>query len=114
MANKAEKRVGKVMWMSRVNGQMGVDSGRMCGRIWGDRVWSMQHRACRKLESTQMRVGRRLLGASNIVAEVAVQRELGWRKLEERREEMKMLFGKSGRDGRESTGDDGDGETKRG
>ena len=38
--------------------------------------------------------GRRLLGASNIVAGVAVQGDLGWRKLEERREEMKVMFGK--------------------
>ena len=37
-----------------------------------------------------MRVGRRLLRASN---SVAVQRDLGWRKLVERREEMKVLFG---------------------
>ena len=36
--------------------------------------WS---RACRKLESAQMRVGRKLLGANNIVAGVAVQGDLG-------------------------------------
>ena len=47
--------------------------------------------ACRKLKSILMRVGRRLLGASNTVARVAVQGDLGWRK---RREEMKVLFGK--------------------
>ena len=41
-----------------------------------------------------MRVGRRLLGASNTVAGVAVQGDPGWRKLVERREEMKVLFGK--------------------
>ena len=35
-----------------------------------------------------MKMGRRLLGASNTVAGVAVQGDLGWRKLEERREEM--------------------------
>ena len=29
---------------------------------------------------------------SNIVAGVAVRRDLGWRKLEERREEMTLLF----------------------
>ena len=56
--------------------------------------WSGGHSACRKLESAQMRVGRRLLGESNTVAGVAVQGDLGWRKLEERREEMKVLFGK--------------------
>ena len=41
-----------------------------------------------------MRVGRRSLGASNIVTGSAVQEDLGWRKLEERREEMKVLFDK--------------------
>ena len=38
--------------------------------------------------SQQMRVDRKLLGASNAVVRVAVQGDLGWRKLEERREEM--------------------------
>ena len=33
-----------------------------------------------KLESAQMRVGRRLLGASNTIAGVAVQGNLEWRK----------------------------------
>ena len=32
--------------------------------------------------------------ASNTLAAVAVQGDLGWRKLVERREEMKVLFGK--------------------
>ena len=36
-------------------------------------------------QSAQMKVGRRLFGTSNIVAEVAVQGDLGWQKLEERR-----------------------------
>ena len=45
---------------------------------------------CRNLEPAQMRVGRRLLGESNRVAEVAVQGDLGWGMLEERREEMKV------------------------
>ena len=55
MANKAEEWVGKVIWMSRENGQVEFDRGRMD--------------ACGKLESTQMRVGRRLLEASNRVQE---------------------------------------------
>ena len=38
-------------------------------------------------------VVRRLLGANNTVVGVAVQGDLGWRKLEERREEMKVVFG---------------------
>ena len=56
--------------------------------------WSGERSMCRKLELAQMREGRILLGARNTVAEVAVQGDLGWRKLEERREEMKVLFGK--------------------
>ena len=67
MANKAEEWVGKVMWMSRVNGQVGVDTGRMVwelimrpsvghvAEVW----WSGGCSACRKLELAQMRVGRR-------------------------------------------------------
>ena len=56
--------------------------------------WSGGRSVCKKLESAQMRVGKRFLGASNTVAGVAVQGHPGWRKLEERREEMKVLFGK--------------------
>ena len=40
-----------------------------------------------------MEMGRRSLGAGDTVAGVAVQGDLGWRKLEERREEMKVMFG---------------------
>ena len=41
-----------------------------------------------------MKIGRRLLGASNTVAGVAVQGYLRWRKLVEWREERKVMFGK--------------------
>ena len=41
-----------------------------------------------------MKMGWRFLGASNTIAGVAVQGDLGRRKLEERREEMKVMFGK--------------------
>ena len=41
-----------------------------------------------------MKMGRRLLGERNTVAGVAVPCDLGWRKQEERREEMKVMFGK--------------------
>ena len=56
--------------------------------------WSMQQKcgglsACRKLESAQMKMGRRLLGANNRVAGVVVQRDLGWR-----RDEMKVVVSK--------------------
>ena len=59
-----------MLWMSRVNGQVEVDRGRMvweliekpsverAAEVW----WSGGCSACRKLESAQMRVGRRLLG----------------------------------------------------
>ena len=101
MANKAEEWVGKVMWMSRVNGQVEVDRGRTVWELMGrpsvERAaevwWSGGRSACRKLESAQVRVCRRLL-ASNTVAGVAVHGDLDWRKLEETREEMKVLFGK--------------------
>ena len=58
-------------------------------------VWWVRGRgACRKFESSQMKMCRRLVGANNTVSGVAVQGDLGWRKLEERREEMKVMLGK--------------------
>ena len=57
-------------------------------------MWWHDGKATRaKLEATQLKVGRRLLGASKTVAGVAVQGDLGWRKLEEKREEKKLLYG---------------------
>ena len=50
--------------------------------------------ACRKLESAQIKMGRRLLGARNIEVGEAVQEDLEWSKLEERKEEIKMMFSK--------------------
>ncbi len=43
-----------------------------------------------------MEVGRRMLegGGGNTIAGVVVQGDLGWRKLEENREEMEVMFGK--------------------
>ena len=35
MANKAEEWVGKVKWMSRVNGRVEVDRGRMVVELMG-------------------------------------------------------------------------------
>ena len=99
---KAEEWIGKVIWMSRVNGQVEVDRGRMVWELLArpsmehiaEPWWIRGRSACRKLESAQMEMGWRLLGASNTVAGVAVPCDLGWRKLEERREEMKVMFGK--------------------
>ena len=48
--------------------------------------WIVGLSACRKLESSQMEMDRRLLGARN--TGMAVQGDLGWRKLEESREEV--------------------------
>ena len=68
-------------------------------------LWSGGRSVYRKMESAQMRVGRRLLGESNTVAGVVVQGDLEWRKLEE---EMKVLFGKKKfrRGGRELIGEE--------
>ena len=35
MVNKAEKWAGKVMWMSRIKGQMEIDRGRMVWELIG-------------------------------------------------------------------------------
>ena len=88
--------MSRVTWRSRVNEQVEVDRGR---KVWellarpsmeyaAEVWWTGGQSACRKLELSQMKMGRRLLGASNTVAGVAMQGNLGWRKLEERREEM--------------------------
>ena len=102
MTKKAEEWIGRIAWMSKVNEQVEEDRGRMvwdllagtsmefAAEMWG----AGGHSACRKLESSQIKISRRLLGESNTVAGVAVQGDLGWRKLEERREEMKVMFGK--------------------
>ena len=46
------------------------------------------------MEAVQDRLGRKLLGASRTVAGEAIRGEMGWRKLEERREEKKKLYGR--------------------
>ena len=50
----------------------------------------------KKLEAVQDRVGKKLLGASRSVADVAscVRRPIGWKELEERREEKNILYGR--------------------
>ena len=58
MANMAEEWVGKVMWMSRVNGRVEVDRGRMVLELIGrsnvdyaaEVWWPGGRSACRKLE----------------------------------------------------------------
>ena len=102
MKEKAEEWAGKVEWMSRKDGQIEVERGRLvwellarpglehAAEIW----WPGGKAANKKLEAVQDKVGRRLLGASRTVAGVAVRGDLGWRKLEERREAKKLLYGK--------------------
>ena len=47
----------------------------------------------RTWKKIQENIGRKLVGGSSTVAGVAVRGDLGWRKLEERMEEKKLLFG---------------------
>ena len=73
--------------MSRMNGQVKVDRGRMawesirkpCVKHAIEVWWSVGHSAGRKLESAQLRVGRKMLGESNTLAEEAAEGYLGWR-----------------------------------
>ena len=102
MAEKAEEWAGKMEWMSRKDGKIEVERGRLvwellarpglehAAEVW----WPGGKTVNRKLEAVQERIGRRLLGASRTVAGAAVRGDLGWRKLEERREERKLLYGK--------------------
>ena len=90
MEKNGKECIGKVTWMSRVNGLVNIDKGRMvcellarpsmeyAAEVW----WAGGCTACRKLESGQMGEGRILLGESNTVAGVAVEGDLEWRKLE--------------------------------
>ena len=81
-------------WMSKVNGQVGEQIWKTDGVGASSKAKTGRPSACRKLESAQVKMGRRSLGASNTVAEMAVQGDLWWRKLEERREGMKVMFSK--------------------
>ena len=99
---KAEEWAGRTEWMSRVNGQIEVECGRLiwellahpslehAAGVW----WTGGKVANRKLEAVQERVGRKLLGASRTVAGAAIREDLGWKRLEERREEKKVLYGR--------------------
>jgi len=53
--------------------------------------WTGGNVANKRLEVVQERVGRKLLRASRSVAGVAMRGDLGWKKLEERREQKKVL-----------------------
>ena len=67
---KAEEWIGKVEWMSKVNGLMEVERGRLvwellgrptvehAGEVW----WTGGKGLTKKLDLVQERIGRRLLG----------------------------------------------------
>ena len=102
MKEKAEEWAGKTEWMSRKDGQIEVERGRLvwellarpslehAAEIW----WPGGKIANRNLEAVQEKVGKQLLGASRSVPGAAVRGDLGWRKLEERREGKKLMYGK--------------------
>ena len=60
-------------------------------KIW----WPGGKTANRNLEAIQEKVGKWLLGASRSVPGAAVRGDQCWRKLEERREGKKLVYGKS-------------------
>ena len=69
MANKAEERVGKVVWISRVNGQVEVDRGRLVWELIGrlsvehaEVWWSGRASACKRLESGTDQSGLEIVG----------------------------------------------------
>ena len=78
----AKEWIGRVTWMSRVNGQVELDRERIVWELLArpsteysaEVRWNGGHSACRKLESSQMKIDRKLLRASNTVA---VQGDLG-------------------------------------
>ena len=94
--------MGQVNWQAHVNGKIEVERAVMvwelmarpslkhAAEVWwpGDKIIG------RKLESVQEKVGKKLLGASDNGRGGSVC-ELGWKKLAERREEKKMLFGQN-------------------
>ena len=51
--------------------------------------WTGRKAACKNLEKIHENIGRKLVGGSSTVAEVAVRGDLGCRKLEERKEGKK-------------------------
>ncbi len=103
MTEKAEEWAGKVERMCRKEGQVEIERGHLVWELLGrlgvehavEIWWPGGKTANKKMETVQERIGRRLLGASRTVAGAAVRGDLGWRNLEERWEEKKLLYGKS-------------------
>ena len=90
MREKTEEGAGRTEWMSRVNGPIEVERGRLvwellarpslehAASVW----WTGGKIVSKKLEADQDRVSKKVLGASRSVAGVGVQGDLGWKKLE--------------------------------
>ena len=49
--------------------------------------WAGGKAVCKNLEKIQENIGRKLVSEGSTVVEVVIRGDLGWRKLEERREE---------------------------
>ena len=87
-------------WLYELSWEVEVDRSRL---IWESQVrpclerasevwWTGRKAACKNLEKIQENISRKLVGGSSTVIAVVVRGDLGWRKLEERREEKKLLF----------------------
>ena len=88
----AEERANKVEWMARVDGELGRARSITMGI--SSKAWNMQWRCGGKTvrKRSEAVQGRKLLGGSTMAGE-AVHGEMGWRKLQERREEKKVVYG---------------------
>ena len=71
--------------MARVDGELEIEEH--AAEVW----WPGGKTVGKRLGAVEDRLGKRLLGASRTVAGEALCGEIEWRKLEERREEKKML-----------------------
>ena len=93
---------GRQSGMSKKDGQIEVERGRLVWELLArptlehaaEILWPGGKTANRNLEAVQEKLGKRLLGASRSVPGAAVRGDLGWRKLEERKEGKKLMCGK--------------------
>jgi hypothetical protein len=59
---------------------------------YGGEVWEVSGKEAEQLEKVQRCVGRQLLGCSQLVGDAVVRGELGWWRLQARRDEAKLRF----------------------
>ena len=91
-AKKAEEWIGKVTCMSRVNVQVEVDRGGMVWELLARTVVERRTYCIQEVGVVRDENGQEIVGGKKYSS--TAQGDLGWRKLEERREEMKVMFGK--------------------